>query len=74
MTQEAKFYLLNYKSIKQGGNFYEYRVKLVDADGVEVIYNIADYYNEEMSEIIDTRIWILTDKVLPTCSVLPESL
>ena len=62
MTQEAKFYLLNYKSIKQGGNFYEYRVKLVDADGVEIRYSITDYYNSR-NEITDTRIWPLKTNV-----------
>ena len=65
MAQEAKFYLLNYKSRKQEGleNHIEYLIKLVDADGVEVRYSITDYYNSK-NEITDTRIWILTDKVL----------
>ena len=66
MAQEAKFYLLNYKSRKQEGleNHIEYLIKLVDADGEVVKYSITDYYNEEMNEITDTRIWVLTDKVL----------
>ena len=67
MAQEAKFYLLNYKSNKQGVrkdgtwkngglSFIEYLVKLVDADGEEAIYSITDYYNTS-NEIMDTRIW-----------------
>ena len=58
MAQEAKFYLLNYKL---QGTITEYLVKLVDADGEEVTYNITDYYNEECNEIVDTRIWKLSD-------------
>ena len=43
------------------GAFTEYLVKLHDADGVVVNYNITDYYNES-EEIIDTRIWkLVTD-------------
>ena len=72
MVQEAKFELLNYKSNKRGVtweggepiSFYDYIVKLTDADGEVVKYSITDYYNEEMNEITDTRIWVLTDKVL----------
>ena len=64
MAQEAKFYLLNYKSGKQEGleNHIEYLIKLVDADGVEVRYNITDYYNSK-NEITDTRIWPITNNV-----------
>ena len=64
MAQEAKFYLLNYKSRKKQGleNHIEYLIKLVDADGVEVRYNITDYYNSK-NEITDTRIWPLTNNV-----------
>ena len=72
MAQEAKFELLNYRSNKRGVSweggepisFYDYIVKLTDADGEVVKYSITDYYNEEMNEITDTRIWVLTDKVL----------
>ena len=65
MAQEAKFYLLNYKSRKQEGleNHIEYLIKLVDADGEEIRYSITDYYNSR-NEITDTRIWVLTDKVM----------
>ena len=64
MAQEAKFYLLNYKSRKKEGleNHIEYLIKLVDADGVEVRYSITDYYNSE-NEITDTRIWPLKTNV-----------
>ena len=64
MAQEAKFYLLNYKSRKQEGleNHIEYLIKLVDADGVDVRYNITDYYNSK-NEITDTRIWPITNNV-----------
>ena len=64
MAQEAKFYLLNYKSRKQDGkNFIEYIVKLVDADEVETVYSITDYYNDE-NEITETRIWRLDNNAL----------
>ena len=64
MAQEATFYLLNYKSRKQDGkNFIEYIVKLVDADEVETVYSITDYYNDE-NEITETRIWRLDNNVL----------
>ena len=64
IAQEAKFYLLNYKSRKKEGleNHIEYLIKLVDADGVEVRYNITDYYNSK-NEITDTRIWPITNNV-----------
>ena len=64
MTQEAKFYLLNYKSRKIEGveNHIEYLIKLVDADGVEMRYSITDYYNSK-NEITDTRIWPLTNNI-----------
>ena len=72
MAQEAKFELLNYRSNKRGVtweggesiSFYDYIVKLTDADGEVVKYSITDYYNKEMNEITDTRIWVLTDKVM----------
>ena len=72
LAQEAKFELLNYRSNKRGVtweggesiSFYDYTVKLTDADGEVVKYSITDYYNKEMNEITDTRIWVLTDKVL----------
>ena len=72
MAQEAKFELLNYKSNKRGVtweggesiSFYDYIVKLTDADGEVIKYSITDYYNKEMNEITDTRIWVLTDKVM----------
>ena len=64
MAQEAKFYLLNYKSRKQDGkNFIEYIVKLVDADEVETVYSITDYYNSK-NEITETRIWRLDNNAL----------
>ena len=64
MAQEAKFYLLNYKSRKQEGleNHIEYLIKLVDADGEEIRYSITDYYNSQ-NEITDTRIWPLKTNV-----------
>ena len=64
MAQEAKFYLLNYKSRKKEGleNHIEYLIKLVDADGVEMKYSITDYYNSR-NEITDTRIWPLKTNV-----------
>ena len=64
MAQEAKFYLLNYKSRKQEGleNHIEYLIKLVDADGEEIRYSITDYYNSE-NEITDTRIWPLKSNI-----------
>ena len=72
VAQEAKFELLNYRSNKRGVSweggepisFYDYIVKLTDADGEVVKYSITDYYNEGMTEITDTRIWVLTDKVM----------
>ena len=71
MAQEAKFELLNYRSNKRGVtweggesiSFYDYIVKLTDADGEVVKYSITDYYNEEMNEITDTRIWPLKTNV-----------
>ena len=50
IAQEAKFELLKYrmhsKNVDSDNPFTEYLVKLVDADGVEVHYNITDYYND----------------------------
>ena len=70
IAQEAKFELLkhrmkgkNYPSNdKYGVAITEYLVKLVDADGVEVHYNITDYYNDS-EEIIHTKIWRLQKEV-----------
>ena len=64
VAQEAKFYLLNYKSRKQEGleNHIEYLIKLVDADGEEIRYSITDYYNSQ-NEITDTRIWPLKSNI-----------
>ena len=70
MAQEAKFELLNYKL---QGTITEYLVKLVDADGEEVEYNITDYYNEDCNEIVDTRIWKLSDKILDDLQVKIDS-
>ena len=70
VAQEAKFYLLNYKL---QGTITEYLVKLVDADGEEVTYNITDYYNEDCNEIVDTRIWKLSDKILDDLYVKSDS-
>jgi len=72
MAQEAKFELINYKMHGGDGAFTEYLVKLHDADGVEVMYNITDYYNES-EEIIDTRIWKLSDKILDDLHVKNDS-
>ena len=74
MAPEAKLKLLNYKSRKKEGleNHIEYLIKLVDADGVVVNYNITDYYNE-IEEIIDTRIWKLSDKILDDLQVKIDS-
>ena len=70
MAQEAKFELLNYKTTKQGvrfdgaqeTQFIDYMIKLTDADGEVVRYSITDYYNEGMSEIIETKIFELSDR------------
>ena len=62
MVQEAKFELLKYRMHGGDGAFTEYLVKLHDADGVIVHYNITDYYNES-EEIIDTRIWELSNRI-----------
>ena len=70
MVQEAKFELLNYKL---HGLITEYIVKLHDADGEEVKYHITDYYNKDLSEIVDTRIWKLSDKILDDLQVKNDS-
>jgi len=70
MVQEAKFELLKYrmkgKNYPDNGEYgyalTEYLVKLVDADGEEVMYNITDYYNDS-EEIIHTKIWRLQKEV-----------
>ena len=73
MAQKAKFKLINYK---MHGDldypFTEYLVKLHDADGVEVTYNITDYYNDK-EEIVDTRIWKLSDKILDDLHIKNDS-
>ena len=65
IAQEAKFKLIDLHDSNNDNSigFIEYKVKLHDADGVEVMYNITDYYNES-NEIVDTRIWVLSDKIL----------
>ena len=70
IAQEAKFELLNYKL---HGLITEYLVKLHDADGEEVKYHITDYYNKDLSEIVDTRIWKLSDKILDDLQVKNDS-
>jgi len=72
IAQEAKFELLKYRMHGGDGAFTEYLVKLHDADGVIVHYNITDYYNES-EEIIDTRIWKLSDKILDDLHVKNDS-
>jgi hypothetical protein len=72
IAQEAKFELINYKMHGGDGAFTEYLVKLHDADGVVVHYNITDYYNDS-EEIIDTRIWKLSDKILDDLQVKNDS-
>jgi len=68
IAQEAKFELLKYRihsnQMKNDSDnpFTEYLVKLVDADGEEVMYNITDYYNDS-EEIIHTKIWRLQKEV-----------
>ena len=66
IAQEAKFELLKYrmhsKNVDSDNPFTEYLVKLVDADGVIVHYNITDYYNDS-EEITDTRIWELSNRI-----------
>ena len=70
IEQKAEFELLKYKL---QGKFTEYIVKLHDADGEEVKYHITDYYNKDLSEIIDTRIWKLSDKILDDLQVKNDS-
>ena len=70
IAQKAEFELMNYKL---HGTITEYLVKLVDADGEEVTYNITDYYNEDCNEIVDTRIWKLSDKILDDLQVKIDS-
>ena len=76
IAQEAKFELLKYrmhsKNVDSDNPFTEYLVKLVDADGVEVHYNITDYYNDS-EEITSTRIWELSDKILDDLEVKNDS-
>ena len=72
IAQEAKFELLKYRMHGGDGAFTEYLVKLHDADGVIVHYNITDYYNDS-EEITDTRIWKLSDKILDDLQVKNDS-
>jgi hypothetical protein len=81
IAQEAKFELLSYKTTKQGvrfdgaqeTQFIDYIVKLTDADGEVVRYSITDYYNEGMTEIVDTRIWKLSNQILDDLQVKIDS-
>ena len=81
MAQEAKFELLKYRTTKQGvrfdgaqeTQFIDYMIKLTDADGEVVRYSITDYYNEGMEEIIDTRIWKLSNQILDDLQVKNDS-
>ena len=70
VAQEAKFELVKY-SLQ--GPITEYLVKLYDADGHIELYHVTDYYNEDISEIIDTRIWKLSDKILDDLYVKSDS-
>ena len=65
ITHKATFILTDLHDSNNDNSigFIEYKVKLYDADGVEVMYSITDYYNES-NEIVDTRIWVLSDKIL----------
>ena len=66
MAHKATFILTDlYDSNNDNSiGFIEYKVKLHDADGEEVEYHITDYYNKDCNEIVDTRIWKLSDKIL----------
>ena len=70
VAQEAKFELVKY-SLQ--GRITEYLVKLYDADGHVELYHITDYYNEGMEEIIDTRIWKLSNQILDDLQVKNDS-
>ena len=70
IAQEAKFELVKYA---MQGNITEYLVKLYDADGHIELYHITDYYNEDCNEIVDTRIWKLSDKILDDLQVKIDS-
>ena len=70
IAQKAKFELLNYKL---HGTLTEYIVKLHDGDGEVVDYHITDYYNKDVNEIVDTRIWKLSDKILDDLEVKNDS-
>ena len=59
IAQEAKFELVKY-SLQ--GRITEYLVKLYDADGHIELYHVTDYYNEDISEIIKTQIYELSDR------------
>ena len=60
IAQEAKFELVKYA---MQGNITEYLVRLHDADGEVIDYHITDYYNKDINEITNTRIWELSDRV-----------
>ena len=70
VAQEAKFELVNYKL---RSTLTEYLVRLHDADGEIIDYHITDYYNKDVNEIIDTRIWKLSDKILDDLYVKSDS-
>ena len=70
IAQKAEFELMNYKL---HGTITEYIVKLHDADGEEVKYHITDYYNEDINEIVDTRIWKLSNQILDDLQVKNDS-
>ena len=70
IAQKAEFELLNYKL---QGRFIQYLVRLHDADGEVVDYHITDYYNKDVNEIVDTRIWKLSDKILDDLQVKNDS-
>ena len=74
IAQEAKFKLIDLHDSNNDNSigFIEYKVKLHDADGVEVTYNITDYYNDK-EEIVDTRIWKLSDKILDDLHIKNDS-
>ena len=65
ITHKATFILTDLHDSNNDNSigFIEYKVKLHDADGVEVMYNITDYYNES-NEIVNTRIWTLSNNYI----------
>ena len=65
MAHKATFILTDLHDSNNDNSigFIEYKVKLHDADGVEVMYNITDYYNKDINEITSTKIWRLQAQV-----------